>query len=90
MIRYLLVVSAVAAAALSVGAAPASAGCYGTTGTLVVCVDPTGPPLWSDCVHTGSSTCTPVDVPGPAVQCSGSLEPQIHAVDLGWDAFDCF
>ncbi len=76
MIRNLLVVAAVAAAGVAAGAAPASAGCYGTANTVVVCstLNAKGT-LYEDCVYTGSGACTPVSVPGPAgcVSAGGSF-----------------
>lgn len=48
-------------------AAPASAGCYGTANTVLVCSTvTTGGTLYEDCVYLGGGTCTPVSVPGPA------------------------
>ena len=57
-------------------AAPAQAGplvCAGTASTAVICVDPTGGTLYSDCVYLGPPPCTNVTVPGPVTYCGGIL-----------------
>ena len=57
-------------------AAPAQAAipvCAGTQTTVVICVDPTGGTLYSDCIYAGPPPCTYVTVPGPTVQCGGDI-----------------
>ena len=62
----LLLVAAVAVGSLAVApAASAAVSCVGAEGVTVFCVDPTGRVVYSTCVYTGGSTCTPVAVPGP-------------------------
>lgn len=71
MRRIIVVLSIVAA---SLGIAPAAfAACAGTAATVVVCVNPTGGTIYSDCIYTGGSTCTPVTVPGPTLDCGGDI-----------------
>jgi hypothetical protein len=56
-------------------APPALAACVGTTGTIIVCVDPTGRTLYEDCVMVVDPPCKPVSVPGPSVWCEGAMGP---------------
>lgn len=61
------------AAALAVGmiavapTASADEACVGTEETVLVCAEPLGRTLFSDCVYVGGDTCMPVSVPGPDV-----------------------
>lgn len=68
------------AGALALGslfvAAPAQASipiCAGTQATVVLCVDPTGGTLYSDCIYAGPPPCIWVTVPGPTIQCGGDI-----------------
>lgn len=71
MRRALVVLGLVAA---SLGLAPSAlAACAGTERTVVVCVNPTGQILYSDCVVVVAPPCIPVDVPGPTIQCGGDI-----------------
>ena len=57
-------------------AAPAMAQttvCAGTANTAVVCTDPTGGTVASDCVYLGPPPCTWVTIPGPTLSCGGAL-----------------
>lgn len=57
-------------------AAPAQASipiCAGTQATVVLCVDPTGGTLYSDCIYAGPPPCIWVTVPGPTIQCGGDI-----------------
>ena len=61
-------------------AAPAMAQttvCAGTTGTFVVCTDPIGGTVTSDCVYLGPPPCMWVTIPGPTLSCGGPLIPTI-------------
>lgn len=71
----LALAGAAAATVLPAAAASAAPVCAGTSGTLVLCVEPSGSLYYSDCVYTGGSTCSQVDVYGPYVYCDGRLEP---------------
>ena len=72
MRRILIVLGVVAA---SFGIAPAAFGaCAGTANTVVICVDPTGQTLYSDCVYyVIKPGCATVTVPGPTIQCGGAI-----------------
>ncbi|HEX8004552.1 MAG TPA: hypothetical protein VF519_17825 [Mycobacteriales bacterium] len=60
MTLRLLLATAAAGASF---AAPADAGCYGASGTLVACTK--NVPVYSTCLYTGGSTCKPVVVTAP-------------------------
>lgn len=65
-------------------AAPAQASipvCAGTQATVVLCVDPTGGTLYSDCIYAGSPPCTTVTVPGPTIQCGGDIGARLCVGD---------
>ena len=80
MKKTLLAAGLACAAVLVPAPAYADATCLGTSGTVVVCADPTGKTYWSDCVYAGGDTCTQVTVPGPAVTCGGMLNCEVHIV----------
>jgi hypothetical protein len=65
--RFLLAAVVTASLVAVAPAASADESCVGTEETVVVCVEPTGRTLYSDCIYTGGDTCTPVSVPGPDV-----------------------
>ena len=67
-----LVVLAVVAGSLGIAPA-ASAACVGTAATVVVCVNPTGGTLYTDCVYVVNPPCIPVTVPGPTLACGGAI-----------------
>lgn len=52
--------------------------CAGTAGTVVVCTDPTGGTVITDCIYAGPPPCVPVTVPGPTLSCGGPLIPAIR------------
>lgn len=52
--------------------------CAGTAGTVVVCTNPTGGTVTSDCVYLGPPPCMNVTVPGPTLSCGGALIPYIR------------
>jgi hypothetical protein len=73
-VKLALAAGLVTAAVLApAGTAHAEPSCFGTSGTVVVCVDPTGTTYYQDCVYLGGDTCTPVTVPGPSVTCGGMV-----------------
>lgn len=75
--RKILVILGLVAASVTIGAPAAHAACVGTDRTVVVCVDPTGQTLYSDCVHVVIPPCIPVNVPGPTIYCGGDIGQQI-------------
>ena len=66
-----------AAGSVFVTAAPAQAACFGTTNTVIVCVDPTGSTLYEDCAVIIEPPCHPVSVPGPKVWCEPTNGPLV-------------
>lgn len=69
-------VGLIAAATLG-PATPAQAACFGTTNTVILCVDPTGSTLYEDCVVIIEDPCHPVSVPGPKVWCEPTNGPLV-------------
>lgn len=78
----LLAAGLATAAILAPATASASPACFGTTGTEVVCVDPLGQTVYSDCVYLGSGPCRPVHVPGPTASCEGVFDCDLIAFCL--------
>ena len=79
----LLVVAAIAVGSMVVApAASADESCVGTEETVVLCVEPTGRTLYSDCIYTGGDTCMPVSVPGPDVTRCKILDLQVHSCSI--------
>lgn len=76
MRRILIMLGVIAA---SLGIAPAAFGaCAGTQNTVVICVEPTGQTIYSDCVYyVIKPGCIPVSVPGPTIQCGGNIGEKI-------------
>lgn len=54
---------AAAASSLALAAPAADAGCYGASGLFGAC--PSTVPVYSTCIWTGGTTCTPVVVKAP-------------------------
>lgn len=78
MRRIAIVLGLVAGSLALTGPASADPACVGTDRTVTVCVDPTGGVLYTDCIYTGGSTCQPVTVPGPTVDCGGDLYDRLN------------
>lgn len=68
--KLALVLGAVSAIGFASPAA-ASWTCVGTQGTVGLCVKVEESTLYEDCVYLGSTTCTPVVVPGVDPDCGG-------------------